>query len=280
MRTLTALTNLIQAVLDRTDQILRIAILAIVLWPLIVISLGFLPWPNVTVFLATGVPIVAIVFLLARYPTIALIASRTPATEEAIRWLFTIAGIEVLIGLFFSWIPIENDPRLVPTLVAVATGAVLLALGTSGKWARRAIGALIVAGLIITAIFLMGGREEANTTLTNAPTTIAEKARVLFGDYPTCVATHAGVQAVLDGTVSIVLHENCVTGMIYMPVRTPKFNIQYRVEDVGGWAEFNGRETGRILADIGEYKELGHVRSGFTARGKGTLEVTLVKEGS
>ena len=75
------------------------------------------------------------------------------------------------------------------------------------------------------------------------------------------------------------LKENCKSGFIYMPTGT-RFNIQYRVKEIGGWVELAGPEIGKLLSDIGEYHQLGFVRSGFTARGFGTLEVTLTKEGS
>jgi hypothetical protein len=144
----------------------RLAIIIVASWPLIIALTALIGWPALTVTVAL-LPLIAVVFgligLNPRHPRRRLrgqplvIAAIGAVWPRFLRTLALIIGTELAIGAYFAAVPVANDRGLIPLALLLLLAIIFLAL--SG-WRGRVMSALVVVFIVLTAIFLLGGREK------------------------------------------------------------------------------------------------------------------------
>lgn len=77
--------------------------------------------------------------------------------SSAFRWSMKVIGLELLIGLYFSLVPVANERVLV--LIALMLMSAMMALSLGGKKGLARL--TTVALVVITGIFFAGGNDEA-----------------------------------------------------------------------------------------------------------------------
>jgi hypothetical protein len=143
--------------------LIRVAVGIVLLWPVLVIGAA-LSIPDRFYSTATAIvallPLVAVLsFLFAcTDPLIWAAIAALPQGRRTIVPLAAIVGTELALGVYFSVVPVWRDRALVPLLVLTALALVFLRLG--GIKNRLVAGILFLLILVITAIFLLGGRNK------------------------------------------------------------------------------------------------------------------------
>lgn len=148
----------------------RIFIVFLVGWPILLAY--FAAFGGGTAF--TGalaiIPFITATLAISVFPVIDAIALANGKGRKIFKWIMAIVGIELVIGIYVSVVPLSNDAGLVPVLVA--TFAALLTIYLSGKL-KRIRTLLWIFLIVLTIIFIKGGREKisstANAQQTGAP---------------------------------------------------------------------------------------------------------------
>lgn len=132
-------------------------------WPVILFAGALVAPPGVIAVLALAVPVAALLTLLIAYPVATgAVAGAAVGGQKVARGvfkgLFTLTGIELLIGTYFVFVPVKNDPGLLVMLTLAFAALVFLAPKT-----LKALGGLAVVALTIIVIagtfsFFAGGR--------------------------------------------------------------------------------------------------------------------------
>ncbi len=151
------------------NQWARIGIGLVTLWP-VALALVSLTGSTTLISLLALVPVGAVLFLFlaAIDPLVVAAAASIGPARRALRWGATIVGSEVMVGVYFSLVPIANDPGLAPLLLAAAAALLFLALGVRGPTVSWLMALLVVLILGLTAILVAGGRDAALRRLTSA----------------------------------------------------------------------------------------------------------------
>src|SRR3972149_10329301 len=134
-----------------------IFILLIVCWPLFLALIATIGAGTAITSLLALIPFFAIVAGVAAYPVISAALVYFNKSRNILGWIAAIIGTELVIGAYFSALPLSNDRGLVPLLILVIAALVLLSLAKKLAFVRSI---LWIALIILTAIFIFGGREE------------------------------------------------------------------------------------------------------------------------
>ena len=137
----------------------RIFILLIVCWPLLLAFVSATGGGVTITSLLAFIPFLALVVGIAAYPVAdaALLYFEKKIKFSILGWIAAIIGVELVLGAYFAATPLSSDRGLVPLLVVIITALVLLSLAKKLAFVR---GILWIALIILTAIFILGGREE------------------------------------------------------------------------------------------------------------------------
>ncbi len=162
MNTLQELWAIFVALWNTGNRIARAAILLIVLWPILICGVALIGSPAVT-SIAALIPVVAIAFsiIAAIDPIIIAVVAAFKKGRTVLAWIATIIAAELVLGVYFSIVPVWNDRGLVPVVVLVAVAIFFLAIGTKGRIQKTAISAMALIAIILTIIFFLGGRDKA-----------------------------------------------------------------------------------------------------------------------
>jgi hypothetical protein len=282
--------------------LIKIALFLLLVWPFVLIATAaFLsPATAVTVVpLIDMMPVVIAFFAVIGAPFALMGLGGTPSGLKALLWLAAAIGIELTIGVYLSTVPISKDTRLVPLLVLVALAASFLSIGgIAGGLVRL----LILGAIVITAIFLMGGREKAiqdvNTALQKAEQSAAssersheaaEQPNAQAVDYNRSICDDAFQTEANHRNDSedeqyfdIPLHGGCFSGWVSVPGSWRQYGMQMLSSPPDAWVSIWGTEW--AAEPIGPYSrqqfnntDTWGSRSTFTNRfrleGKGTLRV-------
>lgn len=150
----------------------RTIIALLIAWPVLAATAAIFAPPDVKAAVAL-LPFAGLVVLLMRRNMVAAVAAAAalgPETRKGIRWLFTLVGVEVLIGFYLAVTPVENDPRLLLWLALAGAGIILLRLGVPSRLTNSAVSALVAFTVLITLVFFAGGREKAAIKARNITT--------------------------------------------------------------------------------------------------------------
>lgn len=171
MNTLAELWAIFVALWNTGNRIARAAILLIVLWPALVAVIALIGFPAITSIVAL-VPVMAIALSIvaAIDPIVIAVIAAFKKGRTVFTWIATIIAMELVLGVYFSVVPIWNDRGLVPVVVLVAVAMFFLAVGVKGKTQKTAIGVMFVIIVILTAIFFLGGREKVVAKFESTPT--------------------------------------------------------------------------------------------------------------
>lgn len=161
METLRAVWAIIAAVWNTGNRLARWAIVIIALWPFLLVVVALAGIPLLTSLLAL-LPIVALLLLILASldPLIIMAIGAFPQGRVCLRWIATIIGTELIVGVYLSVVPVWQDRGLVPLLVLIITAVLFFSIGIQGKWVKKAVGILILIAIAITIIFTLGGREK------------------------------------------------------------------------------------------------------------------------
>ena len=218
----------------------RIFILLIVCWPLFLALIATIGAGTAITSLLALIPFFAIVAGIAAYPVISAALVYFNKSRNILGWIAAIIGTELVIGAYFSALPLSNDRGLVPLLILVIAALVLLSLAKKLAFVRSI---LWIALIILTAIFIFGGREEVKkmgarkgegVTFTTkgemedgywvVPEKLSIKPRVETSD----------VKQDLRDDTDIRITTNCREPVVIATLATGQ-NIQIRHIDFGGW---------------------------------------------
>ncbi len=168
METLRAIWAIIAAIWNTGNRWARWAIAIIVLWPFLLVVIALAGIPLLTSLLAL-LPIVSVLLLLLAFLDPLLVAALGTFHKGRIvlRWIATIIGMELVTGVYFSMVPVWNDPGLVPLLILVIIAILFLSLGIQGKLTKKTVAILAIIVVILTAIFVFGGRDSGGERLKN-----------------------------------------------------------------------------------------------------------------
>ncbi|TSC91298.1 MAG: hypothetical protein G01um10142_26 [Parcubacteria group bacterium Gr01-1014_2] len=160
LRVIRALWNIAAPALRWT---IRLVLLAILIWPFVVLAVAYagMAWVTATVAM---VPLVAFFILLLIFPLIAGTLAAISRARVIYKWLLLVVFGEMLIGLYLTFVPAWNDPELIGVLILLgSTLGVFLTLrwmfGWQNRWAARFAAVLTLGIVMITVIFFFGGRE-------------------------------------------------------------------------------------------------------------------------
>jgi hypothetical protein len=143
---------------QKANLILRIALFAAVLWPLMAIATALLLTPynaQTIVPLVTLSPLVPMFLFVVGAPFKFVLLWQDPDAKTGFLWLAALIAVELSISVYFSVIPVSNDIGLVPLLILTASALFFLSIAKIAHWLRLLLSLLIIA---ITAIFILGGR--------------------------------------------------------------------------------------------------------------------------
>ncbi len=135
----------------------RLAIIIVASWPVAVTFAALIGWPALTATVAL-LPLAAIIFGLIALIDPLVIGAIGAVWPRFLKALALVIGTELAIGVYFAAVPVASDRGLVPLALLLLLAILFLAM--SGK-VKGVISALVAAFVILTGIFLLGGREKA-----------------------------------------------------------------------------------------------------------------------
>lgn len=103
------------------------------------------------------IPFVAFALVLGISLAADAVILTDPTGRKIFKWIMAIIGVELVIGVYLTAVPLYNDPDLVPMLVLVL--AAILVISLSGKL-KRIRTLLWITLIVLTIIFVKGGREK------------------------------------------------------------------------------------------------------------------------
>ena len=103
-------------------------------------------------------PFLTLVIVLSIAPLISIAAAKMKWSGNIVKWTISIVGFELVIGGSFAMVPLANDWELVPILLVVIAAIVMLKIS---KTKTAFMPLLWVALVVLTIIFIAGGREKA-----------------------------------------------------------------------------------------------------------------------
>jgi len=159
---------------------LRWAIVIVASWPALIAFAALVGWPTLTAVVAL-LPLVAVVFGLVgfnpRRPRRRLqgqplvIAAIGAAWPRFLKAIALVIGTELAFGAYFAAIPVANDRGLIPLALLLLLAISFLAMSGSVK---KVMSALVIAFIVLTAVFVLGGRDKTKRRYENAKGTVAE----------------------------------------------------------------------------------------------------------
>ena len=175
MNTLQELWAIFVALWNTGNRIARATILFIVLWPILVCVVALMGSSTAT-SIAALIPVAAIAFSIvaALDPIVIAVIAAFKKGRAVLTWIVTIIAAELVLGVYFSIVPVWNDRGLVPVVVLVAVAIFFLAVGTKGKIQKTAISAMTLIVIILTIIFFLGGRDKAAGKFESKPPKTAD----------------------------------------------------------------------------------------------------------
>lgn len=162
MNMLQELWAIFVALWNTGNRWLRNGLTLVLFWPIAIAISALIGYPAIVAIVAM-IPIMAIVFLFIAFidPLVLAAVALVKSGRTALAWLAGIVAAELIIGVYFSLVPVWNDRELIPVMLLIAVTFFFLAIGTQGKLKKMAISILTLAVVILTIIFFLGGRKEA-----------------------------------------------------------------------------------------------------------------------
>lgn len=138
-----------------SDRWMRGPLIWIIIWPFYLMFVAMNHESGVSAIVAM-LPLVPLAILFLISPTLTGLAWTVDEGEEILRVLCTIVATELLIGLYFVVVPVENKLELVPVFMLVTITLVLyLAAGVKKAWAKLVTTGLGIMLVGITATFYL-----------------------------------------------------------------------------------------------------------------------------
>src|ERR1700722_2465690 len=153
---------------ERANFALRIALLIVVLWPLSALAAAMLLHGSRA---QTFVPLVdmlllaALVFVILGSPFGLAVLWKYNLAKKGFLFLIGLIGVELTIGVYLTVIPVSSDNGLVPLLLLSAMALLLLWIS---KFAQPVRILLTLVLVVITVVFIAGGRPNFSSTLRRA----------------------------------------------------------------------------------------------------------------
>ncbi|MCR4322940.1 MAG: hypothetical protein NUV61_02535 [Candidatus Azambacteria bacterium] len=140
----------------------RIFIISLICWPLVLAAVATAGGGTTITSLLALVPFFTLVLGIAIYPAIDAVMLVLDGGRNILKWIAAIIGVELVIGAYFSAMPLSSDGGLVPLLVLVIAALILVSLSQKLTKIKYL---LWIALLVLTIIFIAGGREKAKELL-------------------------------------------------------------------------------------------------------------------
>ena len=117
------------------------------------------------------IPVAGFVVLALKGPLVIAAAASVDVGRKAIRAVSLLLAADLICGIYLSLIPISNDRGLVPFFVLVLVTLLLLRIGNAQGFLPLFVTLLAV---IITIIFLIGGRDKITDKMHTWPSTSSQ----------------------------------------------------------------------------------------------------------
>lgn len=170
MPTLQAFVTVLQRLWTTGNLFARWALVVLVAWPPVLAVVAMLGSPALTATVGL-VPVVALVFVFCAYvdPLVVPVLAAITYGRTGLQWLSTIFATELLLGVYFAVVPVHNDPGLVPLILLVGAALAFFSMGTTSQATTQVRIGLTILALVITALFVVGGRDRAAGMLGSLP---------------------------------------------------------------------------------------------------------------
>jgi len=157
----------------------RIGLTILVSWAVVIPVVAIFGYPVLTAMF-TLVVLLAATMLFVAYvdPLIVGVLAAFPGTRQAMRWLATVVGIELGLGVYCSIVPVWKDPELLVIATLVAVTLFFLAIGAGGGIRTLGMATLVVVLLGATVMFFGGGRTAVANQMEHATARITPKPEV------------------------------------------------------------------------------------------------------
>jgi hypothetical protein len=182
MNTLQEIWNFVLDLWDTGNYWVRWALGIVVTWPILMAFAALTPWVALKASVALVPLLVVAAGIIAVFDPLVFGLIAIPKTgRRFLVWLLTIVGVELGLGTYLAAVPVSNDRGLIPLVILIAVTMGFLAVGIRNKVAKAVIWLLLVVWIILTAIFFLGGREQAGRRAENwlqqlsAPSRAAEQ---------------------------------------------------------------------------------------------------------
>lgn len=144
----------------RGNHITRLSIILITSWPVAIIIIALAGVPTLTAIVAL-MPAIALIVLAVqmKHPVLLPIFATIEGGQTVMRWIATIVGVELAIGLYFAIVPINNRPALVPILILAMLVALLLSVGVKSKITGFAKSAAVITIIVVTIMFFAADKK-------------------------------------------------------------------------------------------------------------------------
>ncbi len=170
MNSLQELWAIFVALWNTGNRLIRYAILLMTGWSIAIAVIATAGSPMATAIVAM-IPLVAGILMATAFmdPLVFALIGAFNFGRKAMKLIAAIIAAELVIGIYFSVVPVWNDKELIPVIVLIAVSIFFLVIGTRGKIQKTAVSAMTLVAIILTAIFFLGGREEAEKKFESSP---------------------------------------------------------------------------------------------------------------
>jgi hypothetical protein len=173
--------DLIRAIWETGNYWGRWAIGIFILIPISIIISSLLPHETaeIVVPIITILPLLAAVIFLIGFLDPMLLGAITAIkdTRKFLTGIAAITGAEMLMGIYFSLVPVSNDRGLMPVIGLIWIAIPLIYLGVKNAWGKKIGSLLILLMIILTAIFFLGGRNKSKEILSEPERTASTTSR-------------------------------------------------------------------------------------------------------
>ena len=161
--TLAELWEIFQDIWATGNRWARWAIAIIVGWPILLLVYALWNPPIWSGSLMALIPVIALFILIMTRldPMVLAVLATFKSGRTVLKIISTVVGVELFIGVYCTLVKIGNDPELAMLLILFLVTYIFLAMGVKGnKFVGFAKSVCVLGIIILTAIFIFGGRKE------------------------------------------------------------------------------------------------------------------------
>lgn len=295
MNTFEEIWNFFLDLWDTGNFWVRIAIVMLIAWPIAIFLAALLFSSQWLTAIVALIPLFALFLFLFAFidPLVWAVVAQFEGGRKAIRWLGAIIGIELLIGVLLSIVPVGNDRKLLPLLLLSIFAVIFVQFFPSEKWRRGITRILGLVALSIVLIMFLGGRKELfakakswwtedekpKANITESPSTRELPSLISLTDFtgpnpfPWCEGGDPQNNTILQDNPEhhIILEgQPCWNGYVTIPINWDDVTIDWEKGDkLGVWS----RGGKMKIATSGKANDFRYIGRTFRLAGTGPIHL-------